>query len=416
MDNETKLKETSLKLSIKEGASCSAMIGLAESYIAPYAIAVGALPFQIAILTSIPNLFGSLAQLVSIKFMQSHSRKGITTRFVFANALMWLPMIGSLYAYYRQVITFIPLLIISIWTFYLLLINVAAPAWQSWMGDLVPEASRGKYFGIRNTICNSVLLVSTLLGGMLLDHFKKLNLILVGFGVLFFVGMLFRLLSAFILTKQYEPHIRFDSSYYFSFPEFIRRMRGNNFGRFVIFVMLTTLSCCIAVPFFAPYMLRDLKFNYTLFILIAIVTPTISSIITAPLWGRFSDKFGNIATLRICSLVICFIPLSWLLSRNPYYLIFVPQTIGGAAWAGFGLATSNFIYDAVTRQRRGLCFAYYNVLNGIGIFIGATIGSFIVKLPIHFMNIFLFIFLISSILRLIVFTVMLPKIKEVKFS
>ncbi len=410
---DLKLKKASLKLSIKEGSFASVQTGLGDSYISPYAITVGASPFLIAILTSIPNLFGSFSQLLVAKLMGKMNRKTITIRFVSAHALIWLPMIGSIFLYLKG-IRFVPVIIILIWTLYLIFLNIATPAWLSWMGDLVPETSRGKYFGLRNTICNSVLLVTTLLGGILLDHFKNLNLVLVGFGLLFFVGMIFRLLSAFLLSKQYEPHIKFDSHYYFTFPDFIKRMRGNNFGKFVIFVMLMTLSTCIAVPFFAPYMLRDLKFNHTLFILIAIVVPTLSSIIAAPLWCRFSDKFGNILTLRICSLLICLIPLLWLVSSNTYYLIFVPQVVGGVGWSGFGLATSNFIYDAVTRQKRGLCFAYYNVLNGIGIFIGATIGSFIVKLPVHFMNIFLFTFLISGILRLIAFAVLIPKLKEVR--
>ncbi|MDI6839594.1 MAG: MFS transporter [bacterium] len=216
------------------------------------------------------------------------------------------------------------------------------------------------------------------------------------------------------MTKQYEPTLKVDSSYYFSFAQFVKRMKGNNFDRFVIFIMLMYLSTFVAAPFFTPYMLRDLKFNYILFILIATVTPVLINIVTGPLWGRFSDRFGNVVTLRICSVFVSITPLLWLISPNPYYLIFVPALIGGSGWAGFGLASSNFIYDAVSRQRRGLCFAYYNVLNGISIFIGATIGGLIVKLPLHLMNIFLFTFLISGILRFTAFAVMIPKIKEVR--
>jgi len=65
------------------------------------------------------------------------------------------------------------------------------------------------------------------------------------------------------------------------------------------------------------------------------------------------------------------------------------------------LAASNFIYDSVSVQRRGICVAYYNILIGIGVFIGAGIGGLLAEnLTINFMNSLLFIFLISGVVRL----------------
>ena len=410
---EKALREKSLRTSIKEGASASVMLGLGDSYIAPYAIAVGASAPEIAILASIPNLLGGLSQLSTTKLMERRSRKTVTTKAVLAQALMWLPIIGSIFLYSKE-LRFIPLLIILLWTIYLVCGNSGAPAWLSWMGDIVPEDKRGRYFGLRNTICNSVLLTATLLGAVFLDYLKKRNLLFLGFGTLFFLAMTFRLISAFLLTKQYEPELKVDKNYYFSFLQFVKGMKGNNFGRFAIFVMLIHTSTFIAAPFFAPYMLRDLKFNYLLFILVATVSNAFVQIVTPPIWGRASDRFGNVMILKISTVLVSMAPIMWLFSSNPYYLIFLPSIIAGSGWAGFGLTASNFIYDAVGRQRRGYCFAYYNVLNGIGIFIGATIGGWITKLPIHFMNIFLFTFLLSGILRFVTLLGMIPNIKEIR--
>ncbi|MDI6839593.1 MAG: hypothetical protein QMD71_01850 [bacterium] len=101
------------------------------------------------------------------------------------HALMWLPMIGSIFLYSKG-LRFIPVLIIFLWTVYLSCVNFALPAWLSWMGDLVPENKRGRYFSIRSTICNSVLLTATLLAAVFLDSLKKSNLLFLGFGTLFF--------------------------------------------------------------------------------------------------------------------------------------------------------------------------------------------------------------------------------------
>jgi MFS family permease len=88
--------------------------------------------------------------------------------------------------------------------------------------------------------------------------------------------------------------------------------------------------------------------------------------------------------------------------------------VSGVTWAGFNLAAGNFTYDAVTRQRMGICVAYMTILSGIGVFLGAIIGGIIASLPIKFMNIFLFVFLVSGIARLIVILFMMHKIEEVR--
>lgn len=411
--SDTSLKAAALKTSIKEGSLASTTVGLGDSYIPAYVVATEATLPQIAILTSIPSLLGSLAQLISSKLIERVDRKVLTVNSVVRVALTWIPLIGSIFLFVKGV-PFIPWIIIFLKTIYVFFNNFALPPWLSWMGDLVPEDKRGRYFGIRNAICTGVLLIATILAAKWLDLLKKANLIFVGFATIFFLAMIFRLLSAAMLKKQYEPKLKVEPDYYFSIIEFVKKMRGNNFGRFTISVMVLYFATFLASPFFTPYLLRELELDYVLFILILTVTPSLIHIAVWPLWGRFSDKYGNVRTLRVCSLIISVSPTLWVFSDNPYYLIFVPQVVSGIGWAGFFLAASNFIYDAVTRQRRGICFAYYNVLSGMSGFLGATIGGIISKLSVGFMNIFLFIFLFSGIMRLMSALILVPKIKEVR--
>mgnify|MGYP001578516286 FL=1 len=89
--------------------------------------------------------------------------------------------------------------------------------------------------------------------------------------------------------------------------------------------------------------------------------------------------------------------------------------MGGVGWAAFNLAASNFIYDSVTPQRRALCVSYFNIFNGIGVFFGATLGGLLTHyLAISFMNKFLFVFLISGVLRFLFVIIMLPFLKEAR--
>ena len=115
------------------------------------------------------------------------------------------------------------------------------------------------------------------------------------------------------------------------------------------------------------------------------------------------------------TILIPLIPILWIISPSPIYLIFVPAVISGVSWAGFNLATGNFIYDNVSVQRRGLAVSYYNMANGIGIFLGAGLGAILIKfLTISFIEPVLLIFLIGGIARMIVVFIWMPKIREIR--
>ncbi|NJL31665.1 MAG: hypothetical protein HC898_08555, partial [Phycisphaerales bacterium] len=47
--------------------------------------------------------------------------------------------------------------------------NMPAPAWMSWMSDVIPRKVRGRYFAFRNRIGQMVGISITLLIGYMLD-------------------------------------------------------------------------------------------------------------------------------------------------------------------------------------------------------------------------------------------------------
>jgi len=400
-----------MEISVKEGATSSASAAFGDSYITPYIIAAGATPSQIAALTAIPNLFAPLSQLATPQLMEKQGRKKIVLKGVAAQLIIWLPITATIPLFLSGA-RFVPLLLISLWTIYALFGNLVAPAWNSWMGDIVTE-ERGKYFARRSAMCEAVLLCLTLITAIMLDFGKKKGLLFFMFGTFFLLAFITRLFSLRLLRRQYEPPLKLEKGYYFSFFSFVKRMRANNFGKFVLFRISFAAAVQLAAPFFAVYMLKELRLSYLFYIAIAIAMPLAVHIATWPAWGKFSDKYGNIRTLRICCALAALYPFLWLPSRNPYYLLFVPTVVSGIAWAGINLATANFIFDAVTPQRRSLCFAYFSVLVGIAVAIGATIGGWLVKLPLTF-NIFLFLFALSGIARFATTALLLPEVKEVR--
>lgn len=408
-------KEKTMKLSIQEGCACSVMSGMGTDYIGPFAIALNASNSQIGLLSSIPGLISPISQIFGSKLMEKYPRKKIVYLGVVLQALMWIPILSlALMLWKNTLVNYLPLLLVLFYTLFSVSGAIGGPAWFSMLGDIVPEKIRGKYFGKRNRLCGLVALLSTIIAAFVLDIFKTKGFVLFGFTLLFSIACIFRLISSQLFKKHYDPSLKLSNDYYFTFWQFIKKAPFNNYGRFTFFVALFYIGVMISSPFFGAYMLRDLNFSYTTYMLVNI-SATIFSLLAMPIVGKISDKYGNRIVYKVGALFVGITPILWAVSPSPIYLICIVQLFSGVGWACFNLSTSNFIYDSVTVQRRGICVAYFNVVVGIGVFIGATLGGIMAdKLPVSFMNNLLFIFIISGFARLIAVLIMMPLIREVR--
>ena len=290
---------------------------------------------------------------------------------------------------------------------------IAAPAWNSWISDLVDPNQRGIYFGKRNKIVGLITLISITLGGIVLDVFKDgLTKQYLGFVAIFLIALFARLMSTHFLNKKYDPGLRIREEDKFSFVAFLKQLRYRNYGLLVIFLTLMNFSVYMAGPFFAAYWLYDLKLSYIAYMII-IVSQFVTRYISLPIWGILSDTYGTKKILSLTGYLMPVVPFLWLFSTNFYYLILI-QFYAGIAWAGFELSSFNFVFDTTTPPKRARCVAYYNVINGIMIFLGVTIGSLIVRYNQLFWTKYYLVFLVSGVLRYTVSIIFLPKLREVR--
>ncbi len=407
--------EKSLKYSIKEGSATSFMSGAGESYIVPFALALNASNAQIGYLTSFVGLFRSFSQIFGSRAVYNVSRKKIVLVSVFSQALIWvlISLLGFL-VWKGVVNAYAAIFLIIIYSIYGIVASFPGPAWFSWTGDLVPNERRGDYFANRNKIVGIVSMTVTLIAAFFLDYSEGSGFLLLGFIVLFLIAASGRFVSGYYFTKHYEPNAEFNREGYFTLLQFIKKAPFNNFGTFVIFVALINMATNFAAPFFAVYMLKELGFNYFWFIVVGI-SGTLFTIIAMPMWGKVGDAYGNRTLLKIGSFLIVLPPFLWLFVDKPLEIIFSVSVFGGFGWAAFNLAASNFIYDAVTPQRRAICVAYHTVFSGIGVFVGALLGGLFVEyVSLSFTNIFFAVFFISSFLRGVFGLIFIPRIKEVR--
>lgn len=406
---EKKKIKKSLKYSIYDGAANGLSDGSGVSYISPFAIALKSSDNQIALLSSVPSLIAPLFQLLDTKAIQKlKSRKKIVLFSALMQGVMWIPIILIPFLFLKNG----PVILIITFSIFAVFGSFLGPVWASWMGDLVSEKKRGRFFGNRSKIAGLVSLIASLIAGFFLDIFPK-NEVFVGFAILFIIALFARLTSIFFLSKKYEPKFEIEEKYQFSIFQFVKKMPHNNFGKFTIYTTIMMFAVFVASPFFSVYMLKELNLNYTTYTIVQVAS-SIASLVALPLWGKFADKYGNIPVTKICGLLVPVVPILWLFSSNTIYLLVI-QVYSGIVWAGFNLSTSNFVYDSTTPQRRTSCLAYLNVLNGIGIFVGSTVGGLLAThLDIKSVSVYLVIFLISAILRIASSVFMLPKLREVR--
>jgi len=409
------LKHKARRKSIQEGFFSVAKSSFGDSYISPFAIAINASNSIVALLTSISGLIGPLVQIFSSRLIEKNSRKSIVLKALLGESLMWIPFILMGLLFYNGILLeFLPVVLLIVYSFYIIFANIASPAWFSWMGDVVDEEYRGRWFAKRNLLLGAVTIVLTIMAAFFLDYLKKNDKLILGFIILFSLAFIFRMIARHIFKKQYEPKIKLKKGYYFSFFEFATKLTKSNFGKFTIFRCLLSLASGVSTSLIAVYLLRNLEFNYVLYIAI-ILSGSFFSLILIKFWGSFADRFGNYKVIALTSILVPIVPILWVLHPSPIYLIFVPSLLSGVMWSGFNLATGNFIYDSVSQEKRGLVISYYNMINGIGIFLGAGIGAILIKyLTIELMEPIVAIFLISALLRMIVVFIFIPQIKEVR--
>lgn len=400
----------SLRASIKDGIFAALMGGVTDHYVTPLALSLGATVLQVGLVSALPNLLSSLSQFFAVRIIYwVGGRLKLLLRLVLSQASILLA-IGFLAAFsdalYR-VEWFIVLVTVAA-----LCGGLAGPAWGSLMSDYIPSSKRGRYFGWRSSVLGAVSISSVCAGGVLLYLFRRLEFS-GGFVVLFCLAAIFRCISGYYISQMHEPPHKKDPASDFTFMMFIARFRESNFLKFVIFAAALNFASFLAAPFFAVFMLRDLQFNYLTYMALQ-VSSSLMALLALPLWGRHADLVGNVSVLRLSSAFAVLIPFFWLISQNPLYLVFV-QLWAGFSWSGVTLCTGNFIYDAVTPQKRVRCIAYFNVINGVAVFLGSATGGWLAnRLPPLAGFQLLALFLLSGACRLSACIFLSARFREVR--
>lgn len=411
----------SLRAAVKDGMAHSVMIGAGETYLGVYGIFLQATTLQVGLLATLPAFIGAVFQAVAVFFMLFFKtrRRPIVVSAVL-NGLIWIPIALLPFVYGSGPATV--WILIGLVTIYHIAGNFGAPIWSSLIGDLVPAHSRGRYFGRRNKLVGLVTFIAVIAAGQVLEWSKGHHVDGTGFLLIFIVAGLARLLSAHWLCGYDDPPHVVRREEMFSFYQFIRRLPHSNFARFVLFFATINFAVAFAGPYFALYMLRDLKLSYTEFTCLSAAV-TVTQFFTMQHWGRISDRFGSKKILNVCGIAVALGPVLWLFSSEVWWILLI-QIYAGFVWAGFNLASTNFMFDAVTPPKRARCAAYQSLVNAAFVLVGSFLGGWTAEIlpttiplgitTVEMGNPLLMLFFLSGALRLVAAWVLLPRFQEVR--
>lgn len=368
------------------------MVGMGENYFAAFALALGIGQAVSGLVTTVPLFLGALLQLISpwaVAWLGSYRR--------------WVVLCAAL-----QGLSFIPLGCAALagelpaaGLFAVLAVYWGAgmatmPAWNTWVGRLVPTRMRANFFATRTRVCQATLLSGFLLAGVTLQWANRDGVTLLAFAGLFLLAALCRLASAAHLSRQRE--IRLVSNPPLSAAQVFARFRHSNEGRLLMYLVAIQAAVQISGPYFTPFMLKQLQLPYAAYAML-IGTSFFAKIVAAPYWGRVAHRFGARRLMWIGGISVIPIASLWLVSQSFWYLMLV-QTLSGICWAAYELAMFLLLFDSIREDERVSVLTGYNLANSAATCVGSLMGGTLLALLGQNHNAYLMVFALSSCCRL----------------
>ncbi len=373
--SEGEAKARSQQYGVRDAACQAAAQGGGENYFSAFALLLHASPFQIAILSALPQLIGVVAQPASVKLLQ-YLR--VPSRLLIAGgraqAFCWLPILSLPLLALDQG----PWLLIGCAMLYFGFGHVTTPIWNSLLVDVAEAESRGAYFArrARTTALTSFLALG--LAGAILTLGQRWEMSWIGFLVIFLGAAAARMgaTTCQAHVSRLMPAHRLEAPH--GFRHFLTNAANRDFRRFLLFSGLMHFAVLLSGPFFVLYLLRDLHWSYLQYA--GWMASSISAqFLTLRPWGRIGDRYGNKALLTLTASAVPFLPMGYLLSEQ-YLFLLVVNFFGGVIWAGLSLGLQNYVFDSLRAEERTRGVALANAMNAVGWGLGALTGGWLATL------------------------------------
>ncbi len=381
MENNSQITQEKIKRGLRistfEGSFAQIHITLTGGmFLTGFALYLGATPFYIGLLAAIPAFLTSFGFVSAYLTNRLAERKTLTVLTSgIGRGLFFIPVILLLLNVKVSLSYF--LILIGLFN---ALLTIANNSWLSWMSDLVPRETRGRYFGVRNTAMGVIGMVVSFSGAKLLDYFTAHGQNTLGFGIIFAVASVASTIAMILLTKQ--PEIISTREKTTDWKAIILTpLKDKNFRKFLRFVGFWYITSSIATPFYIVFMLQNLKMHYSTVAIYSIIAGTLTFFFQ-PLWGRAIDRYKSRPVLFINFFGVAFLPLLWIFP-TPVFLfpIWLDAFLTGILWSGLNLSVFNIVFSLSDNEDlKESYFAIFAAVTGISGFLSALLGGYLANL------------------------------------
>ncbi len=102
----------------------------------------------------------------------------------------------------------------------------------------------------------------------------------------------------------------------------------------------------------------------------------VAGLISAPLFGRLSDRFGRKSIILLCTASLSAVFFLYALATT-FFNVLPVQALEGATWAGLGTVAPALVADLALERERGKFMGMYNQTWYLGWAVGPVFGGFL---------------------------------------
>jgi len=387
---------------------------------------VGATDTAAGLIATLPLVGGAVLQLISprgVSWLGSYRKWVILCALV--QAVAFIPLvIGALAGRMPTSLIFV------IATVYWGAALATGPAWNTWVGSIVPAIVKPRFFARHARMAQITILVGIVGAGVSLEVGKNYDVALSVFAFCFLVAAVARTVSFSALAILREPlppsragHRRL------SVKEIVRRFSASASplrsgddevdddddegdgdaesrsdraskkweGRAIVYFLVMMAAVQIANPFLIPFILRKLELNYARFTtLIAVVF--VAKGIALPIFGTVAKRYGPKRLLWIGGTMVIPLPALWMVSSSFPYLIAL-QVAAGVAAAAYEFGVFLLFFETIHERDRTSILTFFNLGNALAGIGGSLVGGLLLRALGEEQSAYYTIFVASTIAR-----------------
>jgi len=371
-----------------EGVAYSAMVGLGETYLPAFVLAIGLGDATAGLVATLPMLAGAVVQMLApwgSRILGSYRRWVVTC--AVGQALTFVPLVVG--ALQGDIATgWVYASAALYWSFGL----GVSPAWNAWMGYVIPPGERPRFFARRARWTQATLAASIVAAGLFLERAATGTGRV--FAVLFLLAAAARIVSALLASRQSEPEGVARHQHDVTPFALAGHLRQAPAGAWLLFLVAMQAAVFVSAPFFTPFLLGPARLTYGDFTLV-LAAAFLARILVLPALGRVAHGPGGTrALLRWGVWGVAPLPALWLVSDHLAWFLAL-QVLGGVAWAAMELATLLAFFQGAREEERSGVLALYNLASTVALALGALAGSWLLAHGGGYVT----LFLVSAVAR-----------------